>query len=160
MNNKGYTIMEAVIAMFLVVVMVGAVFSALMSSRRAIVSSSEREEVFYTLKSTYGMLKDCRSNPDCYLHNSSGLKCTAATFEAGEHNLENCNGLFTSNFGNLCKKGTDFPGNTGAFKYTAGVMAAADTPQGSFVQDNGKCSDEHLKNFYTLNIVANCSEAL
>ena len=102
MNNKGYTIMEAVIAMFLVVVMVGAVFSAVMSGRRAIATSSEREEMFYTLQSAYGMLKDCRANPiSCHLNQ---LGCyTQNTSSEFPGDWKTCNDLFTFNFKAVCK---------------------------------------------------------
>ena len=101
MKNKGYTIMEAVVAMFLVLVMVGAVFSALMSGRRAITSSTEREEVFYSLQSAYTMLKDCRGNNDCDLKNI--LNCNNILFETGSFDLKNCRELFSSNFQSICK---------------------------------------------------------
>ncbi len=97
MENKGYTIMEAVIAMFLVLVMVGAVFSALMAGRRAISTSSEKEEVFYTLQSAYGMLKDCRANPGgCHLKK---IEC----FNSSSGDWKNCSDLFTFNFKSVCK---------------------------------------------------------
>ena len=92
MNKKGYTIIEAVIAMFLVVTMVGAVFSALMAGRRAIVTSSDKEEVLYTMQSAYGMIKDCKNNSTCLLRE---LECT-------ETDLRECNDLFTYNFTYIC----------------------------------------------------------
>lgn len=149
MKNKGYTIMEAVIAMFLVVVMVGAVFSALMSSRRAIITSSEREEVFYSLKSAYGILKDCRSNNNCQL---AAWGCPSE-FTAGTRArvLKDCKNLFTFNFDNLCK------GN-GVFQYT--VTNSANTPEVSFMAVNNKCTKENLTNFYVLSMEAQCQEAL
>lgn len=99
MKNKGYTIIEAVIAMFLVVVMVGAVFSALMTGRRAIVNSSEKEEVFYTMQSLYGLIKDCNRNPNCIL----------AGFEECRDNndLRGCQELFTFAFNNVCRSADD-----------------------------------------------------
>ena len=100
MKNKGYTIMEAVIAMFLVLVMVGAVFSALMSGRRAITATSEKEEVFYSLQSAYTMFKDCRVNADCFLHAQSGLNCSNAVFDPTQHEFKDCDKLFTFNFKN------------------------------------------------------------
>ena len=157
MKNKGYTIMEAVIAMFLVVVMVGAVFSALMSSRRAIVTSSEKEEVYYSLKSTYGMLKDCRSNKNCQLKE---FKCgsdsgCSLNFSGAVEDLKNINQLFTFNFNSLCKEST-----SGIFQYTA--ANSNDEPQVWLFNNNNICSDhsEPLKNFYVLDIQAQCTEAL
>jgi len=151
--------MEAVIAMFLVVVMVGAVFSALMSSRRAIVTSSEREEVFYTLKSTYGMLKDCRSNPNCQLstwHTTSNPCPSSLEAGAGAQVLKKCNNLFTFNFNNLCKE--NVPGSPALFQYT--VTVSTNTPVGQFYTEIGKCDPSNLKDFYVLNIEAKCTEAL
>lgn len=115
MKNKGYTIIEAVIAMFLVVVMVGAVFSSLMSGRRAIVSSSDKEEVLYTMQSAYSMIKDCADNTNCLLRD---LECTGT-------DLKECDKLFTFNFENICKDGNgnfsysvkDFSGSTHMVKF-------------------------------------------
>ncbi len=120
MKNKGYTIIEAVIAMFLVVVMVGAVFSALMSGRRAIVSSSEKEEVLYSVQSAYMMLKDCRNNPNCHLKTLPNCK---VDFGGNTQDLRSCDDLFTFNFKNLCKKYT--PENDSVhFNYKAYLSSA------------------------------------
>ena len=149
--------MEAVIAMFLVVVMVGAVFSALMSSRRAIVTSSEKEEVYYTLKSTYSMLKDCRSNPDCQLsiwHTTNNPCPSSFTAEAGTQSLKHCNNLFTFNFDNICKTAD----TTGVFQYT--ITNSTNKPSVSFFSKTGTSITETLNNFYVLDIQAQCSEPL
>ena len=154
MKNKGYTIMEAVIAMFLVVVMVGAVFSAMMSSRRAIVTSSEREELFYSLNSAYGMLKDCRSNPaSCHL---KSLNCFSNM--PGTKDLKDCNELFTFNFQNLCKNA-----GAGVFQYKATV---SDTPLSidlsnvpNFCQAV-KTPQIEAENLYVLELEARCMETL
>ena len=153
--------MEAVIAMFLVVVMVGAVFSALMSSRRAIVTSSEREEIFYTLKSTYGLLKDCRSNPNCQLskwHTTDNPCPSSLEAGAGAKDLKKCNNLFTFNFNNLCKE--NVPGSPGVFQYT--VTDSENKPGAWFYNKNNVCplNPDILKNFYVLDIQAQCTEAL
>lgn len=156
MKNKGYTIMEAVIAMFLVLVMVGAVFSALMSSRRAIITSSEREELFYSLNSVYGMLKDCRTNPDsCHLKNLNGSNCFSGM--PGNQDLISCDGLFTFNFQNLCKA-TSSEDRT--FKYD--IQVSSYTPQAWLSYLAGACpaSSITLQNFYLLDLQANCTEAL
>ena len=154
MENKGYTIIEAVVAMFLVVVMVGAVFSALMSGRRAITSSSEREEVLYSLQSAYGMLKDCRSNPDCHLNTlncSSDLNVNGQTYQ----NLKACDALFTFNFRNLCKKSADnnflgyrldFIDNISGVFYTSVTASSFD-----YV-------DFNFPNFEIVSVDANCTE--
>ena len=151
MNNKGYTIMEAVIAMFLVVVMVGAVFSALMSSRRAIVASSEKEEILYSINSLYGLLKDCRSNPDCQL---SKFNSCNSSFSSGNatQDMKNCDELFTFNFKNLCKNDA-----TGKFEYT---VRDTDGPATCLLEPNGKCevNPRPFPDFYSLEIDAQCTE--
>ena len=150
MNKKGYTIMEAVIAMFLVVVMVGAVFSALMSSRRAIVSSSEKEEILYSINSAYALLKDCRSNPHCHLQKSS---CNYdLTPDAGDQSLVDCSELFTFNFGNICKN------NAGTLSYSVRSSTLPETMFFEVSGDDFSCSSSTMNNFITLNINANCSE--
>ena len=159
-NNKGYTIMEAVIAMFLVVVMVGAVFSALMSSRRAISASSEKEEVLYGLQSAYGMLKECRSNPNCRLiqdicPNELGLGYV--TGEGGQE-LRTCDDLFTFNFQNLCK---DVVASSGTFTYrvVASTGPLVSMPWGGDPTTEMPTSLA-LPDFDTLEIQASCTEQL
>jgi len=144
--------MEAVIAMFLVLVMVGAVFSALMSGRRAITASSEREEVLYSLQSAYTMFKDCRANEDCHLHDVSGLNCGSATFGTGSHNFKDCTDLFTFNFKNLCKAD-----QSGAFEYK--IVISPNTPQVMLSTPTAVGTDTFsLQDFYELNINAQCTE--
>lgn len=156
MNNKGYTIMEAVVAMFLVVVMVGAVFSALMSGRRAIVTSLEREEVLYSVQSAYGMLKDCRGNENCYL-NSLGYGCTG-DYTAGEdyHNLKGCNALFTFEFNSLCK-GAD--NGVGSFEYRVRAPNDVSITVPLSITPGGTTSTS-LSDVFDLTISTNCTEQL
>lgn len=160
-NNKGYTIMEAVIAMFLVVVMVGAVFSSLMAGRRAIVSSSQREEIFYSLNSTYGMLKDCRSNQDCQLHS---LGCPSQ-LPASNVSLKGCDGLFTFNFANLCK-GATADNNFGKFQYNAvnSTFTPDVVPYMEFSSPtaggNAPVQINLESDFYILTLSTKCDEAL
>ena len=161
MNNKGYTMIEAVVAMFLLVVMVGAVFSALMSGRRAITVSTEREEVFYSLQSTYGMLKDCRENPNnCRLFESPQcqVNLVGSTEYADYKTLKDCPLLFTFGFGPLC--GTSAPDNFLGYK-----LDSTPIPFGAdfFILDeegNIAVSEniEDLSNFDELSLVANCKE--
>lgn len=58
LNKKGYTIVEGIIAMLLVAIMVGGIFTALMASRRAIIEPSYREEMLYTVESLSNQLKN------------------------------------------------------------------------------------------------------
>ncbi len=155
MKNKGYTIMEAVIAMFLLVVMVGAVFSALMSGRRAIIVSSEREEVFYSLNSVYGMLKDCRSNPQyCHLKD---LGCNYSFDVESNQGLKGCDDLFTFTFGNLCKGATS---NNSVGQFQFNVKPSDIAPSVWLSVRPGQCLSEPimLQDFYRLDIQANCTE--
>jgi type II secretory pathway component PulJ len=154
MKNKGYTIMEAVIAMFLLVVMVGAVFSALMSGRRAIITSSEREEVFYSLNSVYGMLKDCRSNPNCHLKT---LGCNYSFALESNQGLKGCDELFTYTFGNLCQGATS-SNSVGTFQFN--VRPSDIAPSVWLYDKPGQCSNEAimLQDFYVLDIQASCDE--
>lgn len=153
MNKKGYTIMEAVIAMFLVVIMVGTVFSALMSSRRAIISSSEKEEALYSLNSGYFLLKDCRSNPNCHLKDS-GCGSTF-TQESGTQSWKTCNELFTFNFKNLCLNNNETSKFDFNLKKVDGpVFNFTANHDGDLVCEMGHSAEE----FYTLDIDARCVE--
>lgn len=150
MKNKGYTIMEAVIAMFLVVVMVGAVFSALMSSRRAMVASSEREEVYYAVESAYGAIKDCRSHATC------ALNSCAVHVSGSPDSIIGCNQFFTFNFDNLCRSTT-----SRAFTYDRTDTASTDNPQVYLSQTPGDAATVFtLPYFHVLDIETNCQEAL
>ena len=153
MKNKGYTIMEAVIAMFLIVVMVGAVFSALMSGRRAIVTSTDKEDILYSIQSAYGMLKDCRSNTEnCYLHR--GLNCNY-TYSASNQSLAECNHLFTFGFGHLCRGANAFQYNVTDVGANAGPKAHLKGIVGNVPGDK----DVILKKYITLDIQAYCQES-
>lgn len=152
-NKRGYTIIEAVIAMFLVVVMVGSVFSALMSGRRAIVSSSEKEEVLYTAQSAYKLIKNCRQNEtNCILKQ---LGCDIDFSSSGsEQNLTECSALFTHNFKNICKEG-------GTFTYE--LSDASPSQAGSFYGLNNNFSGVTSENlptglFYTLDVQLSCDK--
>ncbi len=155
MENKGYTIMEAVIAMFLVVVMVGAVFSALMSSRRAMVVSSDREEILYSIQSSYGLIKGCRVD-NCLLKSWS---CQSISLFTGETDISNCDNLFTFNFENLCKR--NVAGNSGSLIYTETPTATGNNPSAFLsVTPGAMATSVELQNFEILNIQATCQEAL
>ncbi len=150
MKNKGYTIMEAVIAMFLVLVMVGAVFSALMAGRRAIATSSEKEEVFYTLQSAYGMLKDCRENQAaCHLQK---LGCYTNPFSG---NWKTCSNLFTFNFKSVCKNEDN---ENSKFQYDI-TSVDGDTLDWICAGIEG-CSlnEDAIYKYYTVDIKATCQE--
>lgn len=161
MNNKGYTMIEAVVAMFLLVVMVGAVFSALMSGRRAITVSTEREEVFYSLQSTYGMLKDCRENQDnCRLFESPQCRVylVGSTEYTDYTTLKDCPLLFTFGFGPLC--GTSAPDNfLGYRQKSTPIPFGADfitLDEGGNITYSPNSEDGD--NFEELSLVANCKE--
>ncbi|MDR1124139.1 MAG: type II secretion system GspH family protein [Elusimicrobiota bacterium] len=60
-NNKGFTIIEAVIAMLLVAIITGGVFAALMAARRAIIEPSYKEEMAFAAE---GVLNELKTNVD------------------------------------------------------------------------------------------------
>jgi len=156
MNKKGYTIMEAVIAMFLVVVMVGTVFSALMSSRRAIITSSEKEELLYSLNSAYSLLKDCRSNPNCHLQDSECSHVFAPLESGRAQEWKNCRELFTFEFKNLCLNPNE------EASHLDFELTDVDGPVYYFIDyESGipECAEGLIPNeFYTLDIDARCTE--
>jgi len=90
MNKKGYTIIEAVIAMLLVAVIVTAIFSALMAARRAIIDPSNKEEMVYAVESASNLLKNYVTADNSKI--SDDLKdglCgdDASPMAAGEHKI-------------------------------------------------------------------------
>ena len=58
-NKKGFTIIESVIAMLLVAVITGGVFSALMAARRAIIEPSYKEDMAFAAE---GVLNELKAN--------------------------------------------------------------------------------------------------
>lgn len=113
LNKKGYTIVEGIIAMLLVAIMVGAIFSALMASRRAIVEPSYREEMMYTVESLANSIKN-------YVDMESGdldpLCGSTTPLENGEHD---CSELLPD----VCKTGG---GYNSSLKYTVSGLSVSD----------------------------------
>lgn len=100
-NNKGYTIVEALIAMLLVAIVVGGIFSALMASRRAISEPSSREDTYFAAEDVLNTLRECTSAqsedanpsnekylPKCSEILPSGSGQVWQMFEDGEHNVD------------------------------------------------------------------------
>lgn len=96
-NKKGYTIVEALIAMLLVAIVVGGIFSALMAARRAISEPSSREDTYFTAEDILNTMRACTSaksmdeNPmnSDYLEKCGQMLSSGAQvremFEVGEH---------------------------------------------------------------------------
>lgn len=92
MNNKGYTILESVIAMLLVAIIVGGIFSSLMAARRAIMEPSYREEMMYAVESANNLLKNFVDNDTSGLDDIKGELCQTGALDLlseGEHSI-NC----------------------------------------------------------------------
>jgi type II secretory pathway pseudopilin PulG len=91
-NSKGYTIIEAVIAMLLVSVVVGGIFSALMASRRAIIDPSYKEDMVFAVESANNLLKNYVTSDKTKVPTDlkNGL-CDDGTVDAlsiGSHDIE------------------------------------------------------------------------
>ena len=136
LNKKGYTIVEGIIAMLLVAIMVGAIFSALMASRRAIVEPSYREEMMYTFESLANSIKN-------YVDTNGGdleSLCGSTTpLSNGEHD---CSELLPD----VCKSGE---GYNSSLTYTVSGLTASDntgayTPAVNQVKINIVCNGEVL----------------
>jgi Tfp pilus assembly protein PilE len=63
-SNKGYTIIESVIAMLLVALIVSGVFSSVMAARRTIAEPTSKEDMSFAMESVYNKLKASVNNPD------------------------------------------------------------------------------------------------
>lgn len=104
-NKKGYTIVEGIIAMLLVAVMVGAIFSSLMASRRAIIEPSYREEMLYAVESLQNQLKNY---VDTVPEDSYELCGNTEPLSTGYHSCKEEEGLFPS----VCQMAGDDIGYT------------------------------------------------
>ena len=134
LNRKGYTIVEGIIAMLLVAVMVGGIFSALMASRRAIVEPSRKEEMLYAIESLENNLKNCvssRLDEDCSIDNCGG---GSDAISIGEHNCT---------LPDVCKGADDY------FKYEVSGTSISDpysstTSTLNQIKISMKCNGEAL----------------
>jgi prepilin-type N-terminal cleavage/methylation domain-containing protein len=89
-NNKGFTILESMVAMILVSVVVGAVFSAVMAARRAIIVPSQREDIIYSVESINNILKTSASSSD--IANGVGkVFGVSDPLKVGDHSLASVN---------------------------------------------------------------------
>lgn len=81
LNEKGYTIVEGIIAMLLVAIMVGGIFSSLMASRRAIIEPSLKEEMIYSMETVANKLKNAVDTDSdiTVCGNDTPLNCDSTT---------------------------------------------------------------------------------
>ena len=115
-NSKGYTIIEAVIAMLLVSVVVGGIFSALMASRRAIIDPSYKEDMVFAVEGANNLLKNYITTDQSKVSDDlRGGLCDSGEVNAlsvGDHDIA-C--LLPP----VCKEGVS------SFKYTVTDVAVA-----------------------------------
>lgn len=86
-NKKGFTLAEALIAMMLVAVMAAGIITALMATKRAIVSPSNREEMMLAIEKASSLLQGDQAicnisasdklalTPNCNLDSPNALDC-------------------------------------------------------------------------------------
>lgn len=135
LNKKGYTIVEGIIAMLLVAIMVGGIFTALMASRRAIIEPSYREEMLYTVESLSNQLKN-------YVDAEGGVNslCGSSTpLSNGEHD---CSSMLPD----VCR--TDSGYDSSLIYTVTGITAQDDTggfaPTVNQIKINIVCNGEVL----------------
>ena len=89
-NNKGFTLAEALIAMLLVAIMAAGVIVALMSTKRAITYPSHKEDMVFAVEKANSLLKNGVSGNDlCDLTAPFALtpNCTGAINTTNCHNI-------------------------------------------------------------------------
>lgn len=86
-NKKGFTLAEALIAMVLVAIMAAGIITALMATKRSMVSPSNREDMMFAIERASSLLQSGQAmcgitgddrlapTPNCSLDNPNNLDC-------------------------------------------------------------------------------------
>ena len=95
-NKKAFTLAEALVAMLLVAVMAAGIITALMSTKRAIIAPSNKEDMIFAIEKASSLLQiadeddtiadifGCNNNTDLALDNTTGCS---------RDNIENCHNI-------------------------------------------------------------------
>lgn len=110
-NEKGFTLAEALVAMLIVAIMAAGIIVALMSTKRAIVAPTNREEMILAVENVSAVLQT--------LSATDGPICDEDTFAAALAETTSCSQSSRQNCHNVsCKRPNSCKGNNDFFVYS------------------------------------------
>ena len=80
-NNKGFTLAEALVAMILIAVMAAGIITALMSTKRAITMPSNKEDIYLAIETSKSFLQSATT---------TATICNNDTFESALQETPDC----------------------------------------------------------------------
>lgn len=95
-NNKGFTLAEALVAMLLVAVMAAGIITALMSTKRAIIAPSHKEDMIYAIEKAASLLQmadETDSVSNIFGCNTDTGLALALTPNCNKNTGENCHNI-------------------------------------------------------------------
>ena len=109
MNEKGFTLAEALVAMLIVAIMAAGIIVALMSTKRAIIAPTNREEMILAIENVSAVLQtlDETSAPICPDDDTSFVTALEETSNCSQNALGNCHDV-SCKAPNSCKGDNDF----------------------------------------------------
>lgn len=121
-NKKGFTLAEALVAMLLVAIMAAGVIVALMSTKRAIVAPTNREEMLFAIEEVSSILQSLSATdaPICLVEDTEFGTALEETPNCGQGSTQNCHDV-SCKAPNSCQGANDF------FVYS--VTTPPDNPQ-------------------------------
>ncbi len=107
-NEKGFTLAEALVAMLLVAIMAAGVIVALMSTKRAIVAPTNREEMLFAIEEVSSILQSLSATdaPICPAEDTF-YTALEETPNCGQSSTQNCHDV-SCKAPNSCKGANDF----------------------------------------------------
>ncbi len=114
-NNKGFTLAEALVAMLLVAIMAAGIIVALMSTKRAIIAPTNREEMLLAIEEVSSILQGAtETTPALCGQTGYALDVTTGCAQNDASARANCHNI-------ACKRPSSCRGNDDYFIYSVGV---------------------------------------
>ena len=92
-TNKGFTLAEALVAMLLVAVIAAGIISALMSTKRAIIAPSNKEDMIFAVERASSLLQMADADTAEICNDSAETKALDETPSCNTATGENCHNL-------------------------------------------------------------------
>lgn len=107
-NEKGFTLAEALVAMLLVAIMAAGIIVALMSTKRAIVAPTNREEMLLAVEEVSSILQSLSATDLPICSEDTGFSTALAeTTGCGQSSTQNCHDV-SCKAPNSCQGANDF----------------------------------------------------
>lgn len=108
-NEKGFTLAEALVAMLLVAIMAAGIIVALMSTKRAIVAPTNREEMIFAIEEVSSILQTVSTTdaPICTVEDTEFETALEETPNCGQGSTQSCHDV-SCKAPNSCQGANDF----------------------------------------------------